>query len=614
MDVASSTFPAPVAAGSAVADQDRDGIPCAFGRSHGFLHPAGGRVGVVLCSPWGFEDLTLRKGWRLLAEAVAAAGFPCLRFDYPGTGDALGAATDVGDLSEWVEAVDAAADLLKARSDATRLVLIGQTLGASLAVEAARVRDDVVGLQLIAPVVRGRAYVRELAATARLVAERIGIAPDLADGEGLSVLGFALSPSMVASVVAMDLGALGALPVPVVTIFDQPDRRAASAFADHLRALGADVRLEPLAPFHVMVSDATAIQPLPVATERVVAALRRLSPVPPELETRRPTPPAPAVLAGDGFRETVVRFGPDGALFGILCQPARPHPGAPAVILMNRGLNAHIGWRRGSVDLARGLAAGGLASLRMDVAGLGESRDEPGRPEDLIYSDLLLPDVAAAVDLLAARGHSRIALAGVCSGAYTALCAAALDPRVTDVVAINTQRIVWNPAEDAADVIRYGLRSMHDYVGDLRSRGALAKLVRSRRRILPAMRFLARRGLKGAAARVPIGVRSVLGRHSMAARVNRFFARLAAHGTRVSLVYSAGDPGLVELRHYFGPDGRDLRHINVDVTIVPGVDHNFTSQAATDRMLAHILTLADEPRAAAAVAHPAPTTRLVRQS
>ena len=90
----------------------------------------------------------------------------------------------------------------------------------------------------------------------------------------------------------------------------------------------------------------------------------------------------------------------------------------------------------------------------------------------------------AAVDLLVQRGHTRIALAGVCSGAFIALSAAQADPRVSEVVVFNPQRFVWNPAESMQDVIRYGLRSMNDYVGDFKRGGVLRKLVRSRRRIV----------------------------------------------------------------------------------------------------------------------------------
>ena len=106
------------------------------------------------------------------------------------------------------------------------------------------------------------------------------------------------------------------------------------------------------------------------------------------------------------------------------------------------------------------------------------------------------------------RGHKRITLAGVCSGAYMALVAAGADPRVTDVVVVNTQRFLWDPAERPDEVIRYGLRSMNDYVGDIRGRNALRKLVRSRHRIAPAVRFLAKRTVKTALAKVPLRLRS----------------------------------------------------------------------------------------------------------
>ena len=315
--------------------------------------------------------------------------------------------------------------------------------------------------------------------------------------------------------------------------------------------------VKPLEPFHVMVSDATTIQPLPVAADTIVQALRAAHPVAPARS--RPDPSLPSTLVGPHFAEEPVRFGPDQALFGILCKPLAHKAGGPAVILLNRGLNAHIGWRRQSVEDARALAAAGIVSLRFDVAGLGESRDEPGRPANLIYADLLLPDIAAAVDSLRARDYGRVVLAGVCSGAYMALTAAAADRRVTGVIAVNPQRLVWNPTENVDEVIRYGLRSMNDYMGDIKSRAALRKLIRSRKRVVPAMRFLARRAIRDMLVWIPLHVRSALLRGSMDARVNRFFETLAAEGTRVSLVYTQGDPGLTEMRHYFGEGGRNLR-------------------------------------------------------
>ena len=58
------------------------------------------------------------------------------------------------------------------------------------------------------------------------------------------------------------------------------------------------------------------------------------------------------------------------------------------------------------------------------------------------------PDIIAAVDLMVARGFARIALAGVCSGAYMALVAAHADPRITDVVAVNAPADRLEPARE----------------------------------------------------------------------------------------------------------------------------------------------------------------------
>ncbi len=574
------------------ADGLRYGVPVTFRGNSGFFHPAGGAVGVVLCSPWGFEDLTMRKSWRLLAEALSAAGHPCLRFDYPGTGNSLGRGSDVSSCDSWVEAIHHAAACLRLKSGVKRFVFLGQSLGAALAVAAARSRSDVVGLQLIAPVVKGRAYARELAATAALVAQRLGIAHQPSDEEALNVVGFPLSRAMVDSLKRLDLSDLQGVAGLHVTIFDQDDRKAAAELCGTLRRAEAVVAMEPIAPYHLLISDATTIQPLPVDAARVVAALGggcRAAPLARVDDGHRP-----AILSTAAFREEALRFGADDALFGVLCRPARaPRPTAPAVVLLNRGLNPHLGWRRVSVEHARALAAAGIASLRFDLAGLGESRDEPGRPANLIYSDLLLPDIGAAVGVLARRGFERVALAGVCSGAYMALVAARHDPRVTEVFAVNPQRFVWNPAERPEDVIRYGLRSMNDYVGDVRSAGALKKLFRSRRRILPAMHYLLKRSLKHAMAGIPLGLRSTLMPGSMAARVHAAFRTLAEHGTRVHLLFTPGDPGLLELRNFYGREGRHMRHPNVGVAVIADADHNLTATRASDAMLAQLLAFAE---------------------
>lgn len=571
------------------------GVPCVFKGCRGYFHPGTRSVGVVLCAPWGYEDLLMRKSWRLLAEAIAGAGFPCLRFDYPGTGNSTGVMREITDVAQWTRSIGDAADFLRAYTGVKRFVFIGQSLGAALATAAASARSDVVALQLIAPVVKGRAYTRELAATTKMAADRVGITIGLEPGEGLNVLGFSMSAPLVDSLKALDLMRCARGGIEDVVVYDQADRKAGAEASEHFRRLGVAASFVTVDPYHLMVSDLQEIQPLPAGPEHIVAALaKRFPQVAPASVPRVPL--LPATLRCEAYKEEPIRFGPARAMHGTLCLPARPDPEAPALVLLNRGLNPEIGWGRTGVDHARALAAVGVTTLRIDETGLGESPDRADRPQPLIYADAVAEDVSAAVDVLAARGHQRIGLVGVCSGAYTALLSGDLDPRVSDIVAVNPQRLVWNPAETVEDVMRYGLRSMDDYISDIRSRRALRKLAQSPHRLVPALRFLVRRAGGDLMKRLPLGLRLRLSRDSMAAKVIGRLSDLSRRGTRVSLVYSALDPGpLRELSLYFGRHGRNLRLPNIMVSIVPDADHNLTATRASSWLLDHLIDFAHAP-------------------
>ena len=97
----------------------------------------------------------------MLADALAAAGFPTLRFDYPGTGDSLGEPQDVGSLETLKASVRRAAEELRLLTNGRGIVLIGQGLGASIAA-AVSPEVDAEGLALLLQraKVRGQMAVR----------------------------------------------------------------------------------------------------------------------------------------------------------------------------------------------------------------------------------------------------------------------------------------------------------------------------------------------------------------------------------------------------------------------------------------------------------------------
>lgn len=117
---------------------------------------------------------------------------------------------------------------------------------------------------------------------------------------------------------------------------------------------------------------------------------------------------------------------PGGPALAALLWPAPA--GAPGVVIVP-GLGSR---KDNHVDMGRALSAAGLAALALDVRGHGDSAG----PLDGGCVD----DVAAALDLLAGRGHERLGLRGSSMGGMLALLAASTDTRVRAVVAICAAR------------------------------------------------------------------------------------------------------------------------------------------------------------------------------
>src|SRR4051812_47894411 len=131
----------------------------------GWLHEAPGRAGrdcvAVICPPLGPEYTRSHRSMRHLADALARAGFPALRFDYHGTGDSPGSDADPGRLVTWLDDVRAAVAHARSLAGQGPVALIGVRLGATLAAVASE-SADVEYLILWNLVMKGRVFIREL--------------------------------------------------------------------------------------------------------------------------------------------------------------------------------------------------------------------------------------------------------------------------------------------------------------------------------------------------------------------------------------------------------------------------------------------------------------------
>jgi pimeloyl-ACP methyl ester carboxylesterase len=148
---------------------------------------------VLLCYPLGHEYLNSHRAFRQIATLLSEAGFPVLRFDYLGCGDS-GGSSEQASLDVWLRNVAQAVAELQARSGASRLCYVGVRLGATLALLSAANSAAVESVVVWDPIVKGNAYLQELAGFHKRVLDRArsvsrGAARPTAY-DGLSLFGF----------------------------------------------------------------------------------------------------------------------------------------------------------------------------------------------------------------------------------------------------------------------------------------------------------------------------------------------------------------------------------------------------------------------------------------
>ena len=207
--------------------------------------------------------------------------------------------------------------------------------------------------------------------------------------------------------------------------------------------------------------------------------------------------------------EPVVFRSGGNRLVGLIHTPRTP--ATRAVIILVGGPQYRVGAHRQYVHLARHLAENGIAAMRFDWTGIGDSEgDYPG------FTDLS-GDVTAALDCLTARLPElrEISLWGLCEGASAILIDGVRDRRVTGAILVNpwvrtetgeAKAFVKHYYADRVFSRQFWLRLLSGNVAVLRS---VSDFMRKARLTLrgadgPADTFQSRmlRGLKGFSGRV----------------------------------------------------------------------------------------------------------------
>jgi len=562
-------------------------------------------TGLVICKPFGYEATCGHRTMRVFAASAAQLGMPVLRFDYLGTGDSADGDPEADQIGPWLRDVVAAAAELRRRTAVTRVCLLGFRLGALLATLAAR-EAAADALLLIAPVVSGRRYLRELRTMALAGAGVVNAGQHdkpAATAGALEAGGYLLSAPTVARLSQSEVDTAEAAPADKVLIIDRDDLPSARAWSERLQQLGVRTRYLVAPGFVKMMMTPPQYAQVPqdmlqaarawllgcFATPRhvpgLMAVAARRAPASAEL-----TLPGGTDGANDVWREHPVSFGPAGMLFGIITEPCRDERRRGAVILLNSGADVHIGAARMYVSIARRWAGRGYVVLRMDLAGLGDSATRPGRPEDEVFPPAAIDDMRAAVEFVRARyGVGEVTLAGLCSAAYHTLQAAIAGLQVNRILMVNPQNFSWKEGMEPGAV------QLVDVVREMRgarerrlSLGTLQRLLRGqidtravRRVYLQRARLAVEAAVREAARRLHVRLPRDLGSD---------LQRLVARGVRVVFIFARGEPG-IELLQIQG--GSAIRHLGdrCRVHIIDSADHTFTASGSRARME---LILSDE--------------------
>ncbi len=598
-------------------------------------HPVCADVGVVVCASFGREEINAHRTLRTIAERLAQAGVPVLRYDAPGTGDSPGDAADAEAVQRWHDAVGLACAALRAHTGVAKIVLLGHRLGALLAMRAAVARDDIAAFVALAPLASGRAFVRETAMLGRLGDDGASLDPQAAsavpvrrgaDGT-IESGGFVLAAPLADTLRALEPA--DAAPASRILVVDRDDLapsdrlvrrwRDAGAQVDHRRLPGyAGMMLDP--EFHVPpVAIISSVTDWVVGTVRAIGHPGRGHACDPPAGIEC----APVALSTD-LRECVLTLDPAGTSLSAVvtfCDAGQADADETYVavatrrigrvlVVLNAGATRRIGPGRLHVRLARHMASAGWAVVRLDMPGLGDSARAAPADDDApgtVYPRQAIAQLVRAIEWM--RRHWRVRelrVTGVCSGAYHAWQLAAAGAPVDGVVPINP--LTFDPDADArARMPAYLAVNVARSVRAM-SRARWKALLRGDvdpRRIALALGERALQHVAGWARELARMLHLPL-RRDLASELRDVTAR----GVAVRFVFSVGDPGHALLMQQGGSAARRLLARGaLAIDLVPDATHIFDARDSKDRLcelLARVLESRPNPASVLPDSEPSP--------
>jgi alpha-beta hydrolase superfamily lysophospholipase len=393
----------------------------------GFVHvPDGGaRAGVVICPPLGYEQFNAYRAMRYLGQELEARGMAAIRFDYAGEGDAVGEPGRQDAVERWLGSIADATALLR-DAGVTRIALVGLSSGALLAAEASR-RSGTDALVLWDPAFSGRRFLRRQRTLSDLV-----VAPEAAGAT--PVLSTTLHDDVAQWIAAqrIDEEALAGIRAPALVIA-RTSAAQVPELGDRVEVRRVDGQEELLD-----VSSAVAAIPVPVVADivdwldGVFPADRRSLHLTPRTEVEVARTPDGDRIVERLSRRTARR------LFAIETVAVEGEGRRGTVLLQPAAAEHRVSAGRFQVRIARDLAARGFRAIRFDRRITGDSTVVVPGEQNLVLTEAWVEDAEALVEELR---EPRLALVGICAGAWVSARVAATHPsRLTVLVGPNYWR------------------------------------------------------------------------------------------------------------------------------------------------------------------------------
>lgn len=574
----------------------------------GWYHPArvrdaGGsrRCGVVLCPPFGHEYMVSYLSYKHLANHLARAGFDVCFFDYNNTGDSADAEGDR--IALWQENIRQAAAQLRHLAGLEHIALFGLRLGGLLAASVAR-DIDAKALLLMAPVISGRAYAREMLVLRSMSVLHSNAGPDLASNSTIDpnqvvtddeLTGYEFSATTRASLGKLDLLKM---PTPAMPVFLQArdditgqENKLATAWHHHDHAL----QLSDLPGYAAMMREDAHDTVVPTAIWQAMQAwLLRYFPLNSAVRWDIPSTTDIASIRFGGIvvEEELVEF--DG-MFGVVTHQAGADPKTlPAVVLCNIGANHHVGNHRLYVSMARTLAAHGFHVLRFDKAGIGYSKLTPDDKENDVHAPGGTDDLSNAMYFMQGKYHSpSFVLTGLCSGAYMAYLSALKDERVSGLVLINQLTYRWRQGDSIEARKKATIKSSHYYLHAVVRADTWRRVFKGQVEMRQIAGNMLRRIGRRIRTKWQLLNTRLLHSNFFLGPVARNLRDLEARGTELLLIYEASDTAVdvmtEQLGRHAGLLGQSER---ICLKFFYGADHTFTprwsQQALTDFISKHL--------------------------